>query len=367
VPDYVPAAITIKDLRRYAVARSLFAPTTLRRAIDRLGFIQADPIRAPARAQDLILRHRVKNYRLGDLERRYPNLPVEEDFFVNYGFLPRRHQVLMHPRAPRTALKASTIERAQAVLAYVRERGAVHPRQVDQHFAHGKVINDWGGSSNATTHLLDDMHYRGLLRVLRRDGGVRIYAAHEHATAPLDATERRRRVDALVDVIVGVYAPLPAGSLGALIKRLRYGAPQLSGELDRALLRAKRRLANARIDGVDWYWPEGELPGSSLHESNDQVRLLAPFDPIVWDRSRFELLWGWTYRLEAYTPTLKRKFGYYALPVLWHDNVIGWANLTAKGAMLSSEFGYPARVTRTAGFRRDLDTELERMRVFLRL
>ena len=75
--------LTLDDLRRHAVARSLFAPTTLPRAIARLGFVQADPIRAPARAQDLTLRHRVSDYRAGDLERRYPKLPVEEDFFVN--------------------------------------------------------------------------------------------------------------------------------------------------------------------------------------------------------------------------------------------------------------------------------------------
>jgi len=79
--------ITLDDLRRFAVARSLFKPTTLKCALDRLGFVQADPIRAPARAQDLILRHRVKNYHAGDLERLYPRLGIEEDFFVVYGFL----------------------------------------------------------------------------------------------------------------------------------------------------------------------------------------------------------------------------------------------------------------------------------------
>ena len=66
------------DLRRYAIARSLFKPTTLPKAIARLGFVQADPIRAPARAQDLTLRHRVTNYRAGDLERRYPRLAIED-------------------------------------------------------------------------------------------------------------------------------------------------------------------------------------------------------------------------------------------------------------------------------------------------
>jgi len=54
--------ITLDDLRRFTVARNFIKPTTLKRAVHRMGFVQADPIRAPARAQDLILRHRVKNY-----------------------------------------------------------------------------------------------------------------------------------------------------------------------------------------------------------------------------------------------------------------------------------------------------------------
>src|ERR1700686_3473192 len=87
--------MTLDDLRRFAVARSLFAPTTLKRALHRLGFIQADPIRAPARAQDLTLRHRVKGYRAGDLERRYATLGVEEDFFVSYGFVTSSIQASM--------------------------------------------------------------------------------------------------------------------------------------------------------------------------------------------------------------------------------------------------------------------------------
>src|SRR6478609_7897925 len=90
---------TLHELRRLAVANSLFAPTTLRRALQRLGFVQADPIRAPARAQDLMLRHRVKGYRAGDLERHYVKMGIEEDFFINYGFVTKSIQALMHPRS----------------------------------------------------------------------------------------------------------------------------------------------------------------------------------------------------------------------------------------------------------------------------
>ena len=60
--------------------------------------MQTDPIRAPARAKDLTLRQRVLAHCAGNLERRYATLPIEEDFFVNCGFLPRDTQALMQPR-----------------------------------------------------------------------------------------------------------------------------------------------------------------------------------------------------------------------------------------------------------------------------
>src|ERR1700739_1044595 len=92
-------AITLDDLRRMAVAQSLFPPTTLKRALHRMGFVQADPIRAPARAQDLMLRHRVNDYRAGDLEGRYTSRGGDKDFFINYGFVTRELWQLMHPRS----------------------------------------------------------------------------------------------------------------------------------------------------------------------------------------------------------------------------------------------------------------------------
>ena len=364
----MPTPPTLDDLRRYAVARTLFAPTTLGRAIERLGFVQADPIRAPARAQDLTLRHRVRGYRAGDLERRYARLDVEEDFFVNYGFLPSAHWALMHPRADTPEWDAATRKRARAVLDFVRERGHAHPREVDAHFAHGKVTNYWGGSSNATTHLLDGMHYRGLLRVVRRDRGIRVYAAHEHAKRPRNAAARRAQIDALVELVVRKYAPLPAPSLSKLVHRLRYAVPQHHGELPDALVRTRARLARARVDGGEWYWPAEEDPRDVAHAPTDTVRLLAPFDPIAWDRHRFELLWGWPYRFEAYTPEPKRRWGYYALPLLWRDRVIGWGNVGIDGARLNPRLGYvDPKAARDPAYRRELEGELERMKEFLAL
>jgi uncharacterized protein YcaQ len=358
--------VTLDDLRRAAVARSLFAPTTLQRALDTLGFVQADPIRAPARAQDLTLRHRVTGYRAGDLERRYPRLDIHEDVFVNYGFVTGAVQGLMHPRGGSAPWTPGRGRHVRALLEFIRMRGSVHPREVDEHFSHGTVTNYWGGLSSATTHLLEAMHYRGLLRVVRREGGIRIYAAHEHQAGPRDATTRHAHLGALVDVLVGMYGPLPAASLSSLIRRLRYAVPQWHGELDRTLQRAKKRLANARIDGVDWYWPADK--SFAAGEPDDRVRLLAPFDPVVWDRRRFEILWGWAYRFEAYTPVPKRKLGYYALPLLWRDRVIGWGNVSLRNGSLRSDFGYIAsHPPRDRGFRRAQEEELNRLRVFLGL
>ena len=359
--------MTLDDLRRFAVARSLFSTSSLQEALDTFGFVQADPIRAPARAQDLTLRHRVAGYRAGDLERGYPDLRVEEDFFVNYGFVSRRVHALMHPRAA-GAWPARQRKRAEAILAFVRERGTVHPREVDQHFAHGRVTNYWGGSSNITTHLLDLMHYRGALRVVRRDAGVRVYGIQE-APAPSGAgapVSPDAQLDGLVDVIVKKYAPLPGPSLAGLIRRLRYGTPQWHGRITGALTRAKQRLAHAQVEGVEWYWPAGE--SSNADGPRDEVRLLAPFDPIVWDRRRFEVLWNWAYRFEAYVPVAKRTRGYYALPLLWKDRVVGWGNVSVKDETMQVELGYAAgRPPRERAFRYELDAEVERMRGFLDL
>jgi uncharacterized protein YcaQ len=329
-----------------------------------LGFVQADPIRAPARAQDLTLRHRVNNYRAGDLEKHYPKLPIEEDFFVNYGFLPRATQALMHPRTPSLPLTAQEKTHAPALLDFVRGNGAAHPREVDAHFAHGKETNWFGGQSNVTTKLLDKLHYLGHLRVARRDAGTRVYAVRD-AAPEFDLTcDPSAALDDLIDVIVNKYAPLPAASLGQLVTYLMRGVPQHKPQRNAALQRAKARLAHTQIDGVDWYWPANEKL-SVKQGDDDQARLLAPFDPVVWDRRRFSLFWGWDYRFEAYTPAPKRKLGYYALPLLWRSEIVGWGNAAVADATLQVSIGLVGKHRVTAGLRRVLDAEVGSMAVFL--
>lgn len=363
---------SLEELRQFTVARNFPKPTTLNRALLKMGFVQADPIRSPARAQDLILRHRVKTYRAGELESRYADLDVEEDFFVNYGYVTTPLHRLMHPRSNSRvpaddigrAWPASQRRKAKLLFDFVDSRGPVHPRDVDAHFAHGKVTNYWGGSSNATTHLLDAMHYTGMLRVVKREKGIRIYATNRHSSDVIQKIERQRRIDLLVDVLVNIYAPLSASSLAFYVRRLRFAVPQWRSEMSAALQRAKLRLATDRIEGVDWYWPSSESR-KAAEQAAPVVRLLAPFDPVVHDRARFETLNGWSYRFEAYTPVAKRKLGYYAMPLLWRDRVIGWANLSVKNGKLDAGLGYVDSEPRDREFRHALEVELEQMKLFL--
>jgi uncharacterized protein len=359
-------APSLRQLRRYAIGRSLFKATSLSRAIARLGFVQADPMRAPARAQDLILAQRVKDYRAGELERRYPRLAIEEAFFVNYGFLPRETLALLHPREAPRAWDTRMQARAQEVLAFVREHGRTRPKDVQAHFDHGR-IKRWGGDLNVSSHLLEGLHYRGLLRVARREAGTRVYQAIEHPPQDDSPEARLARAGQLLDMVVRLYAPLPAASLRYLCALLRDGVPPLAAEARQIHEEAKSRYAHAQVDGLLWFWPQDEKPVAARHPVDDKLRFLAPFDPVVWDRRRFQLFWGWEYKLEAYVPAHKRRMGHYAMPVLWGEEILGWANLKVVDGRLQHELGFAGARPRGSAFRLALDEALQQMQEFLDL
>jgi uncharacterized protein YcaQ len=348
------ARADLATLRAYAVTRTLFPPTDLARAIDALGFVQIDPIRAPARAQDLVLRHRVAGYRIGDLERRFPELPLAEDFVHVYGVMPAATVGLLHPRSRDELWR---VERehprlAQSILAHVERAGPTHPRDL-RALGGTRMVNGWGGSSAATTRMLEALHYRGMLRVVRRDKGVKVYGPALPRGAMAPASTRAR---ALLRMLVRLYAPLPTASLRPLAAMLAEESVPEDVRW-RALDRLTKSdwLARSIFDGVEYVWPADE---SLQDEAPAEARLLAPFDPLVWDRRRFAHLWGWDYRFEGYTPRKKRRYGYYALPLLWRDRVVGWANVTYKGNRLAADVGFAGKPPRGRAFARALEREL---------
>jgi uncharacterized protein YcaQ len=342
----------LQQLRRHAVHRSLFPRTTLAAAIDHLGFVQADPIRAPARAQDLILRQRVHGYHAGDLERQYASLDIEEDYLYAYGFLPRAVWRLLHPRRTKGL---RVLERK--VLGIVQQFGELHPADLEEHLGHRRVINAWGGYSKATTQALEDLHYRGLLRIARRDSGIRVYAIAANHAEPELPDERLRK---LILLVADILAPIPEKTLRSNIVRYRHlGQPLAALEH----LKRSSALRQEMVDGVNYLWSPFEVPDNEPQS----VRFLAPFDPLVWDRARFEHFWGWAYRFEAYTPRAKRVRGYYALPLLWRDQVIGWVNASVSDGELRIDTGFAASRPRDSSFHGEFQAEVERLNRFLSL
>ncbi|MEO8101001.1 MAG: crosslink repair DNA glycosylase YcaQ family protein [Betaproteobacteria bacterium] len=357
--------MTLAELRRYAVARAFGEPLDLLGAIRRLGYLQADPIRAPARAQDLILRQRVAGYRIDDLESRYPHLPVIEDVLHNYGFFPAEHRALLYPRTLSTRWR-EFIEAHRPLRRKLRnfldEQGEAHPREVERVLGAGARINGWGGTSSATTLMLDALHREGIAHVRRREKGQRVYALAPPRSSTLSPAAR---ADGIIGLLIELYAPMAERSLMRVISMMGSHKPDVDFARRIDLLVRRGKYRRASVDGLAYLWPAHE----TVPEANaDEVRFLAPFDPLVWDRLRFEHLWGWAYRFEAYTPASKRTLGYYALPLLWRDHVIGWANTSKAGDQLNLQIGYAsgklARGQR-AGFNSSLESETERYRRFL--
>jgi uncharacterized protein YcaQ len=170
--------------------------------------------------------------------------------------------------------------------------------------------------------------------------------------------------------IVDKYAPLPSVSLGYLAHLLEYGAPHLKSETRSLLAELRASLPQVKLDGVTWLWTPGEDPAAGKWRVDPaRARLLAPVDPIVWDRRRFELLWGWAYRFEAYTPAARRTMGHYALPLLYGDRAVGWGNATlVDRSRLELHVGFadPAWA-RDAALGRAVDHDLGLMAEFLQL
>lgn len=347
---------SLETLRLHAVSHSLFKPTNLTSAMKKLGFVQADPIRSPAAAQDLILRHRVRGYRDGDLDRFYSSLELEEDFLYAYGFLQRDIRDLLYPRKMPSMSKLD-----QRVLDVVREFGPTHPSTLERHCGSERVVNAWGGYSKATKKSLEQLHYRGALRIARREKGVRVYEVAPNLVQSIPPDERCRR---LAMVIANILSPAPLRTLQETVNRLRWSSPDIGSTKD-ALQHLFRtgELERVEIDGITYAFT---TPQTKNKEVSDVVRILTPFDPIVWDRRRFEHLFGWVYRFEAYTPPPKRIRGYYAMPLLWRDRVIGWCNASFASKALDVEFGYVSKRPRESSFRNALDVEVGQLEEFLK-
>jgi uncharacterized protein YcaQ len=246
----------------------------------------------------------------------------------------------------------------------ISTNGLTYAKDVQAHFDHGS-IKRWGGSMNVSAHLLDRLHHRGFLRVVRRESGTRVYQAIGHSQQDESPEARLARAGRLLDIVVKLYAPIPAPSLRYLYRLLSGGVPHLNAEMRGFCENASSRYAHAEVDGTLWFWPQGEKP--SIAQTDERLRFLTPFDPVCWDRRRFQMFWNWEYKFEAYVPAHKRRMGHYAMPMLWGDRMLGWGNLKVVDGRLRHELGFAGPRPRGRAFRLALDEALQRKQEFLQL
>lgn len=197
----------------------------------------------------------------------------------------------------------------------------------------------------------------------RREKGIRVYQVPEDSNEPIKAPEKRYRQLALTTA--RVFGPT---TKRFLISELRHQNHLLPTRGDRwsavESLVESGELAEVEVAGVTYLWTRNDWLSAEVPE---RVRFLAPFDPLVRDRDRFVQLWEWNYRFEAYVPEAKRERGYYAMPVLWCDKIIGWANAKVQDQCLKIQFGYAEKKPRVKAFRLLAEEEADSMARFLGL
>jgi uncharacterized protein YcaQ len=261
--------------------------------VRQLGFLQLDPISTVAPPQHLVLFSRLgRSYDQGELDRL---LWDEKQLFEwNAYFWPAEAMPIVRARFGRSADAKYAWDRRAAeflkhnasfrryVLRELGKRGPLLSRELEDRSTWGWESHGWHGERRVT-QMLGILHDRGEVAIVGRRGKQRVWGIAEGwypecETITREEAERRR-------------AEWRFRALGVRFEKGRW---------------------LAHPDAVD-----GPVP--------DRVTLLSPFDRLIYDRDRAEALWDFPYRLEMYVPKLKREYGYYVLPLLVGDRLVGRA------------------------------------------
>lgn len=287
-------------------------------------YIQQDSIAVCGRIHDLILRNRVPGYRPDHLHAAlYPPSPTAfEYYFPNLCVLPLSdypHFVRAMRRRAETPGGWGCVtpdERpvAEAILARIAAEGPLRTRAAGAD--HGHTLSGWGTRTTVAARVTEKLWLHGRLSIARRENFERWFDLTERV---LPDAARWHALDASLPDPTQTEIYLTRKRLRARrLFRLRPADRKLLGES------AFVRVTPPDSDGKPWYALAEDA--AALQEAGpveETARLLAPLDPLVYDRERTETLFGFPYRWEVYTPRDKRRWGYYVLPLLHGDRLIG--------------------------------------------
>ncbi|MEE8336436.1 MAG: crosslink repair DNA glycosylase YcaQ family protein [Dehalococcoidia bacterium] len=327
--------LSLAQARRIALAAQGFAdarPTGrvdvrhLRRVIGRIGMLQIDSVNVVVRAHYMPLFSRLGPYRMTLLdEMAYKRRELFEYWGHAASFIPtERYSLFRHrmeavePRYRIKSLMRDDPSYVDAVLDEVRANGPLNVATMDDP---GERTGPWWGYGKGKTAL--EWHFaRGDVAVLDRKNFARLYDLPERvfdasvleAPAPA-AEEARRQLLLLAARHHGIGTQQDLGHY-YMVKR--------AGPLLRELVDAGD-LREVSVEG--WTQPAYLHPEAKLPRRVDARALLTPFDPLIWTRERVQRLFGFHYRIEIYVPQPQRRFGYYVMPFLLGDELVGRVDL----------------------------------------
>jgi uncharacterized protein len=317
------------------------ARASILRMIQRMGFVQLDSINVVERAHHLMLSARFDAYRAPMLEsllekkRRlfehwtHDAAAIPLDLFPHWHHRFARYRVrLRKNKWWRHRIGDDPDPMLDAVRSRIIKEGAMMSKDFEEIAPRRSRTPGWWEWKREKA-ALEFLWWTGELAVTRRVGFQKVYDLIErvlpdHARAP--ASDPRAHVDwACRSALerLGFASPNEIAAFWEAVSleeaRAWCTARERSGELEAVTLESadgsKPRAAYALVDS--------RRKARALHDPPDRMRLLAPFDPILWDRKRARRFFGFDYRFEAFTPSPKRKYGYYVMPILESDRLVG--------------------------------------------
>ncbi|WP_347756371.1 crosslink repair DNA glycosylase YcaQ family protein [Agrococcus sp. ProA11] len=305
---------------------------TIERTIASLGLLQLDSVKVFERSHYLPLLARLGPYDRRALDRLlhhdhgrglggYTEFVAHEAAVIPVADWPlwrwKREQPMRPGDERWAAAKASLID---DVLAEFTERGPMRPSEME-HPAHERLPGGWWNKSDAywaTTVLFR----RGDLVTVGRSRFERRYAAAD-AVLPREAQSVIARADAQRELVRRASRAFGVATLDDLADYYRLKVADARAAV--ADLVDAGELEPVAVDG--WARPAFLRVGTRMPRRVRSTALLSPFDPLVWFRPRAERMFGFAYRISIYTPAAQREHGYYVLPVLIDDELVGRVDL----------------------------------------
>lgn len=294
------------------------------RAIEHLGYVQIDTISVVERAHHHVLWSRVSNYQPKFLDQLVKERKVFEYWFHAASWLPMRDYRFALPRMNKQNGERGWFESCDKklvahILERVREEGPLRARDFEDTREGKKEWWDWKPAKQA----LEQLFMQGELMVRGRVGFQKVYDLPERVL-PDWVDTRQPAVSEYADYLIDTSLRSHGFATQKSISYLRKGKALREAIRDQLQLRIEDgKIVEVVVNDNNPVYVTAELLETRAPRSTAIARILSPFDNAVIQRERGRDIFDFDYQIECYVPQPKRQFGYFCLPVLYRDRLVG--------------------------------------------